>query len=144
MGNSRETLLNLNHPFPITSNDLEKPLINMTRPSSNVNGTGIRASHYLNSWYNSNTNYTIKLSHNNADNEQVVLSMNSDGKVAIGGYPNCNLTSNGLSLFNTGINFHNSNNYINITTCNITSNYSIALPPAPSIVTGKQIGRAHV
>lgn len=133
VGNSRETLLNLNHPFPTTSNDLEKPLINMTRPSSNVNGTGIKVSHYLNSWYNSNTNYTIKLSHNNADNEQVVLSMNSDGKVAIGGYPNCNLNSNGLSLFNTGINFHNSNNYINFTTCNITSNYSVVLPPLPGI-----------
>jgi len=134
VGNSRETLLNLNHPFPISDNNIEKPLINMTRPSSNVNGTGIRVSHYLNSWYNSNTNYTIKLSHNNADNEQVVLSMNSDGKVAIGGYPNSNLTSNGLSLFNTGINFHNSNNYINITTSNITSNYSIVLPPTFGII----------
>lgn len=132
-GNSRETLLNLNHPFAITSNNLEKPIINMTRPSSNINGSGIKVSHYINSWYNSNTNYTIKLSHNNADNEQVVLSMNSDGKVAIGGYPDCNLTSNGLSIFNSGINFHNSNNYINFTTSNINSNYSIILPSTPGI-----------
>lgn len=131
--NSKETLLNLNHSSPITSNNIEKPIINITRPSSNINGSGIKVSHYLNSWLHSNTNYTIKLSHNNTDNENVILSMNSDGKVAIGGYPDSNLNSNGLSIFNSGLTFYNSNNYINFTTSNITSNYSVIFPSIAGI-----------
>jgi len=132
-GNSRETLINLNHPTSTSSLNIEKPIINITRPSSNITGTGVKVSHYLNSWYGSNTNYTIKLSHNNIDNEKVILSMNSDGKVAIGNYPDSNLTSNGLSIFNSGLTFHNSNKYINFTTSNISSNYSVIFPSNPGI-----------
>lgn len=130
---SRHTLLNLNHSAITTSMNIEKPIINITRPSSNLNINGIKVSHYINSWYESNTNYSIKLSHNRIDNEKLVLSMNSDGKIAIGGHPDCNLSNNGLSLFNTGINFHSNNKYVNFSVSNITSNYNIIFPPIQGI-----------
>jgi len=134
INNSKETLLNLNHPSPISSFNIEKPIINITRPSSNSSGSGgIKVSHFINSWLNSNTNYTIKLSHNNTDNEQIVLSMNSDAKIGIGGHPHSNLNSNALSIFNSGINFHNNSNFINLSTSNISSNYSIVFPSSPGI-----------
>ena len=56
--NSIEGILNLNHPSIITSNNIEKPVITITRPSNRF--SGIKAIHYLNSWNESNTNYTIK------------------------------------------------------------------------------------
>jgi len=126
--NPKNSIINLNHPSLINIDNNEKPIITTTRPSNNNNG-GIRATHYLNSWYSSNTNYTIKLSHNYSSNEKIILSLNSDGKVGIGNYPDSNLINNGLSIFNNGINLYNSSNYINIFTSNINNSYNICLPP---------------
>ena len=110
-----------------------RPIITITRPSNNNIG-GIKTIHYLNSWNSSNTNYTIKLSHNHSSNERTVLSLNSDGKVGIGNYPDSNLINNGLSIFNNGLNFYNNSNYINIYTSNINNSYNICLPNNNGIV----------
>lgn len=128
--NSSEGLLNLNHPSVITNNNIEKPIITITRPSYNINN-GIKAVHYLNSWNQSNTNYTIKLTHSNISNEKIILSMNSDGKIGIGGNPNSNLNNNGISIFNNnGISFYtNSSNFINIhPNPNLLDNYTLVFP----------------
>lgn len=124
--NSTEALMNLNHFIPTSTNNIEKPLINLTRPS--LLTTGVKAVHYLNSWYESNTNYTIKLSHTNSSNERVVLSMNSDGKVGIGTYPNNNDCNNGLSIFNNGLSFYSNNLFMNMRTSNIVNSYDIIFP----------------
>jgi hypothetical protein len=118
--------MNLNHIIPTSINNIEKPLINLTRPS--LLTTGVKAVHYLNSWYESNTNYTIKLSHMNSSNERVVLSMNSDGKVGIGTYPNNNDCNNGLSIFNNGLSFYSNNLFMNMRTSNIVNSYDIIFP----------------
>ncbi len=132
--NPRNGVLNLNHPSLINLDLIERPIITTTRPSNNNIG-GIRGVHYLNSWNTSNTNYTIKLSHNNSSNERVVLSLNSDGKVGIGNYPDSNLINNGLSIFNNGLSFYNSSNFINInTSSNINNSYSIVLPNRNGII----------
>jgi len=126
--NSREALLNLNHPSLVSSNNLEKPIITITRPSNRF--SGIKAIHYLNSWQESNANYTIKLTHNNNSNERVVLSLNSDGKIGIGDYPNSNHTNNGLSIFNNGLSLYNNSNYVNFQVGNISNSYNINFPTA--------------
>lgn len=131
--NSSISLLSLNHPTMTSFSNIEVPIINITRPSSNSLTTGVKAIHYLNSWYTSNTNYTIKLTHSNITNEIVVLSMNSDGKIAVGGYPDCNATSNAISIFNSGLSFYQNSNFVNIQTSNINSNYNIILPPYQGI-----------
>jgi len=131
--NSSNSLLSLNHPTMTSFSNIEVPIINITRPSSNSLTTGVKAIHYLNSWYTSNTNYTIKLTHSNITNEIVVLSMNSDGKIAVGGYPDYNATSNAISIFNSGLSFYRNSNFVNIQTSNITSNYNIILPPYQGI-----------
>jgi len=124
--NSIEALMNLNHNVPTSINDIEKPLINLTRPS--LLTTGVKAVHYLNSWYESNTNYTFKLSHMNTSNENVVLSMNSDGRVGIGSYPNLNHSNNGISIFNNGLSFYSNNLFMNMRTSNIVNSYDIIFP----------------
>ena len=119
--NPKNGMININHPsFIHISNEI--PMIALTRPSSNLTIGGIKATHYINNWNNSNTNYTIKLTHSNILREKVVLSMNSTGNVAIGGYPNSNLNNNGLSFYD------NSNRFVNIYASNLSSNYSIILP----------------
>jgi len=124
--NSTESLINLNHPS--FTNSTEKPLILFTRPS--INFSGIKATHYLNNWLDNNTSYTIKLSHLNSLNEQVVLSMNSDGKVGIGTYPNINDSFNGLSIYNSGLSFYDTaNKFINIRSGIINNSYNIVFPP---------------
>jgi len=132
--NSKNTLLSLNHPSLITNSNIETPIINITRSGSNFNNTGIKAIHYLNSWYESNTNYTIKLTHSNINNENVVLSMNSDAKIAIGGYPDSNASNNAISIFNSGLSFYRGSNFINFQTSNISSNYNVILPPYQGII----------
>ena len=124
--NSTNTLINLNHSSPTSSNNIEIPIINLTRPS--LFTSGIKAVHYLNSWNESNTNYTFKLSHNNSTNENVVLSMNSDGRVGIGTYPNINHLNNGLSIYNNGLSFYSNNLFVNMRTSNIFNSYDIILP----------------
>ena len=124
--NSTEALMNLNHNIPTSINNIEKPLINLTRPS--LLTTGVKAVHYINSWYESNTNYTFKLSHMNTSNERVVLSMNSDGKVGIGTYPNINDCNNGLSIYNNGLSFYSNNLFMNMRTSNIVNSYDIIFP----------------
>jgi hypothetical protein len=124
--NSTEALMNLNHYIPTSTNNIEKPFINLTRPS--LLTTGVKATHYLNSWYESNTNYTFKLSHINTSNERVVLSMNSDGKVGIGTYPNINDCNNGLSIYNNGLSFYSNNLFLNMRTSNIVNSYDIIFP----------------
>jgi hypothetical protein len=131
--NASNSLLSLNHPTPTSFSNMEVPIINITRPSSNLITTGVKAIHYLNSWYTSNTTYSIKLTHSNINNEKVVLAMNSDGKIAVGGYPDSNHTNNGISIFNNGISFYQNSNFINFQTSNILSNYNIVLPPTPGI-----------
>ena len=131
--NTKNGVINLNHPSLINSDLSEQPIITITRPSNNNIG-GIKTIHYLNSWNSSNTNYTIKLSHNHSSNERTVLSLNSDGKVGIGNYPDSNLINNGLSIFNNGLNFYNNSNYINIYTSNINNSYNICLPNNNGIV----------
>jgi len=131
--NSPISLLSLNHPIPTSFSNIDVPVINITRPSSNSLTTGVKAVHYLNSWYTSNTTYSIKLTHSNIENERLVLAMNSDGKIAIGGYPDCNVTSNAISIFNSGLSFYQNSNFINLQTSNISSNYNIVLPPYPGI-----------
>lgn len=130
--NPRNSIINLNHPSLI-SDITEKPIITTTRPSNNNKG-GIRGVHYLNSWNSSNTNYTIKLSHNYSSNEGIVLSLNSDGKIGIGNHPDSNLNNNGLSIYNNGVSFYNSSNYINLHTSNISNSYSICLPSKNGII----------
>jgi len=125
--NSIYGLLNLNHPSLITSNYIEKPIITLTRPSNNNFG-GIKAIHYLNNWNDNNSTYSIKLSHNYSSNENIVLSLNSDAKIAIGGYPDSNLINNGLSIFNNGLSLYNNNKYINFHTNNIINSYNICFP----------------
>ena len=121
--NPTTSLLNLNHNSP--TNNTESPIIVITRPSTNNNTIGIKATHYLNSLNESNTRYTIKLTHQNINNEKTILSMNSTGNVAIGGFPNDNLpTTNSLSLYN-----NDSSKYINICADKIDSNYSFIFPP---------------
>ena len=124
--NSVDGLLNLNHSSLVSSNNYEKPIITMTRPSNRF--TGIKAIHYLNSWNESNTNYTIKLTHDNSANEKVIMALNSDGKVGIGNYPNSNHTNNGLSIFNNGLSLYNNSNYINFQTGAINNSYNINYP----------------
>lgn len=130
---SNYSLLSLNHPLMTSLSNIEAPVINITRPSSNSLTTGVRAVHYINSSYNSNTIYTIKLSHSNISNEKVVLSMSSDAKIAIGGYPDSNVTSNAISIYNSGLSFYQNSNFINFQTSNISSNYNIVLPPYQGI-----------
>ncbi len=135
--NSTEGLLNLNHPSVITNANIEKPIITITRPSYNNNNNGIKAVHYLNSWSNNNTTYTIKLSHSNLDNEKIILSMNSDGKIGIGGIPDSNLNKNGISIFNNnGISFYNnSSNFINIhPSSNLLDNYTLVFPSNMGVI----------
>ena len=124
--NSTEGLFNLNHYIPTSINNIEKPIITLTRPS--ILNTGVKAVHYINSWHESNTNYTFKLSHNNINNEKVILSMNSDGKVGIGTYPNNNDMNNGLSIYNNGLSFYSNNFYMNMRTSNIINSYDIIFP----------------
>ncbi len=131
--NSSNSLLSLNHPMMTSLSNIEVPIINITRPSSNSLTTGVKAVHYLNSWYNSNTAYTIKLTHANISNERVVLAMNSDGKIAVGGYPDCNASSNAISIFNSGLSFYQNSNFVNFQTGNISSNYNVVLPPYQGI-----------
>jgi hypothetical protein len=131
--NTKNGILNLNHPSLINTDLNEKPIITLTRPSNNNNG-GIKTIHYLNSWNTSNTNYTIKLSHNYSSNEKVILSLNSDGKIGIGNYPDSNLINNGLSIYDNGLNLYNNSNYINIYTSNITNSYNICLPKNNGII----------
>lgn len=131
--NTKNGILNLNHPSLINTDLSEKPIITLTRPSNNNNG-GIKTIHYLNSWNTSNTNYTIKLSHNYSSNEKVILSLNSDGKIGIGNYPDSNLNNNGLSIYNNGLNLYNNSNYINIYTSNIINSYNICLPKNNGII----------
>jgi len=119
--NPKNGMVNINHPSFIHSFN-EIPMIALTRPSSNLTIGGIKATHYINNWNNSNTNYTIKLTHSNILREKVVLSMNSTGNVAIGGYPNSNLNNNGLSFYDSN------NRFVNIYASNLSSNYSIILP----------------
>lgn len=121
--NPTNSMININHPIFI--NNTEQPIITMTRPSNDLN-KGIRTVHYLNNWNDNNCSYAIKLSHNN--NEQLVLALNSDGKVGIGTYPDININNNGLSIYNNGLNFYSNNRYINLQTSNIDNNYSICLP----------------
>jgi len=116
--NSTEALFNLNHMTPTSTANLEKPIINITRPS--LSTTGVKAVHYLNSWYESNTNYTFKLTHSNTTNERIVLSMNSDGRVGIGTHPFINDCNNGLSIYNNGLSL--SNNISTITNNRISNN----------------------
>lgn len=124
--NSRDSILNLNHSN--ITNNIETPIIQITRPCNIPNINGIKATHYINSWFNSNTIYTIKLSHNNTNNESNILSLTSSGKIGIGGIPDSNLNNNCLSLFNNGINLYSNNNFINIRTSNINSSYNLILP----------------
>ena len=124
--NSIEGLINLNHNIPTSINNIEKPLMTLTRPS--LLTTGVKAVHYLNSWYESNTNYTFKLSHTNTSNERIVLSMNSDGKVGIGTHPNINDCNNGLSIYNNGLSFYSNNLFMNMRTSNIVNSYDIIFP----------------
>ena len=125
--NSTESLINLNHPS--FTNSIEKPIILFTRPSTIF--SGIKASHYLNNWGDNNTTYTIKLSHGNTTNEQIALSMNSDGKIGIGTYPNTNDSFNGLSIYNSGLSFYDtSNKFINIRSGTINNSYNIVFPPS--------------
>jgi len=124
--NSADGLINLNHPSIITSNNIEKPIITITRPSNRF--SGIKAIHYLNSWNESNTNYSIKLTHNNSSNEKVILSLNSDGKIGIGNHPITTHSNNGLSIFNNGLSLYNNSNYINFQTNINNNNYNINFP----------------
>ena len=130
--NSIEGILNLNHPSIITSNNIEKPVITITRPSNRF--SGIKAIHYLNSWNESNTNYTIKLTHNNSSNEKPILSLNSDGKIGIGSYPIVTHSNNGLSIFNNGLSLYNNSNYINFQTGILNNSYSINFPSLIGLV----------
>lgn len=125
--NPQNSMININHLMPITNNN-ELPIMTLTRHSLDSNIKGIKATHYLNSWYNSNTNYTIKLTHSNITNEKIVFSMNSSGNIGIGGYPNSDLiNNNGLSFYD------NNSKFINIYSPNITSSYSLVLPPYQGI-----------
>lgn len=131
--NSTNSLINLNHPSYVTNANLEQPIMTLTRPSLKLNG-GIKTIHYLNSWYESNSSYTIKLTHNYSSNENVAFSLNSDGKLGLGNYPDSNLTNNGISIFNNGLSFYRSSNFINIQTSNINNSYSVCLPPSNGLV----------
>jgi hypothetical protein len=125
--NSTEAILNLNHSSLVSPNNIEKPIITLTRPTNNTFG-GIKAVHYLNSWYESNSIYSIKLSHNYSSNEKIVLSLSSDGKVGIGDFPDSNLINNGLNIFNNGLNFYRGSNYINLHSPNILNSYNLCFP----------------
>ena len=124
--NSTEALFNLNHMTPTSTANLEKPIINITRPS--LSTTGVKAVHYLNSWYESNTNYTFKLTHSNTSNERIVLSMNSDGRVGIGTHPFINDCNNGLSIYNNGLSLYSNTSFVNFRTSNILNSYELIFP----------------
>jgi len=123
--NCNQPLLNLTYSNSLLT---EKPIIQLSKPSTLY--PHIKATHYISSWFSSNTNYSIKLNHNNDfNNEKTVLSLNSDGKIAIGGYPNSNHSHNGLSIYNSGISLYNPNDkFINIRNGNIIDNYNLILP----------------
>jgi hypothetical protein len=135
-----ETILNLNHSCNLDNNiNLGIKVLNLTRPSNN-NTRGIRASHILNTWVNNsntlNTRYDINLSHLNYDNENLGLSLLSDGRCGLGIAPNIsNYLEQGISiisnlyLYNTPNSSSKlSSNFVSIGVNNITSNYNIILP----------------
>ena len=122
--NNKQSLINLNHDF--YSNNIEAPIINITKSSYNTPSIG--AVHYINNINTSNTNYTIKLTHGNYLNEINVLSMNSDGKIGIGSNPIYSHSNNGLSIFNNGLSIYENSNYINFQTNGILSSYNLVLP----------------
>ena len=134
-----ESVVNINHSCNVDNlygNGIR--VLNLTRPSNNIT-KGIRASHVLNTWVNNadnlRTQYDIKLSHKNYENEKTVLSMLSDGRVGIGMTPDTsNYRQQGLSvlsniyLYNNNTNTNYNRNFINIGVTNISSNYGIILP----------------
>jgi hypothetical protein len=122
--NNKESLINLNHDF--YSNSIEAPIINITKSSYNTPSIG--AIHYINNLNTSNTNYTIKLTHNDYLNEKTILSMNSDGRIGIGSNPVYLHSNNGLSIFNNGLSIYENSNYINFQTNGILSSYNLVLP----------------
>lgn len=128
--NYKQSLINLNHDY--FSNGIESPIINITKSSLDTQSIG--AIHYINNINTSNTNYTIKLTHNSYLNEKIVLSMNSDGKIGIGSNPILTHSNNGLSIFNNGLSLYENSNYINFQTNGITSNYSIVLPNSNGLI----------
>lgn len=124
------SLLNLNNTSNISINT-GISLFNLTRPSNNSN-IGIRASHILNNWNNStNTRYDINLTHINDFNENLVLSMLSDGRVGIAMTPNISINNNYLSLVSNICIYNKNSNYIGIGVTTISNNYSIILPNSP-------------
>jgi hypothetical protein len=121
-----EGYLNINHGSNINNNGVR--ILNLTRPSNDTN-TGIRASHILNNWGTSaNTRYDINLTHQNFNNEKMVLSMISDGRVGIGITPDISQINNSLSLYSNIYLYNTNSKYVNLGIGNITDSYSIILP----------------
>jgi len=126
MNSPPEASLNINHGSNINNNSAR--ILNLTRPSNDTN-TGIRVSHILNNWGTSaNTRYDINLTHQNFNNENMVLSMVSDGRVGIGITPDLTKINNSLSLYSNIYLYNTNNKYVNLGVGNITDNYSITLP----------------
>lgn len=138
---NNEPVLSLNHSCNVDNyyNDNGIKILNLTRPSE-YNTRGIRASHILNTWVNNSndirTRYDINLSHKYYENENLVLSLLSDGRVGIGMTPdNSNYLQPHLSVLsnihlynNNDTNENIPNNFISIGVHNVNSNYNIILP----------------
>jgi len=123
-----ESIVNINHGSNINGSNVR--VLNLTRPSNDIN-TGVRASHIINNWGSAttaNTRYDINLSHGNFNNEKLIVSMLSDGRVGLGLTPDTNLNNNLLSTYSNIYLYNTNSKYISIGVGNINNNYSIVLP----------------
>ena len=133
-----ESSLNINDGSNI--NLYGSRLLNLTRPSPDSNNIiGVRASHIINNWgplaTSANTRYDINLTHTNFNNENLLISMLSDGKIGLNGLsPDLSINNNYLSLYSNIYLYNTASKYISIGIGNITNNYSIILPETKGIV----------
>lgn len=123
-----ESSVNINNGSNINGSNVR--VLNLTRPSNDIN-TGVRASHIINNWGSAttaNTRYDINLTHGNFNNENLLISMLSDGRVGFGLTPDTNLNNNLLSTYSNIYLYNTKSKYISIGVGNINNNYSIILP----------------
>lgn len=134
-----EPIINLNHSCNVDNANIGIKVLNLTRPSNNITH-GIRVSHVLDTWVNNfdnlRTRYDINLSDKKYENENMVVSMLSDGRVGIGmtpdtsnyRQPNLSVLSNIYLYNNKDANTNYNKNFVSIGVHNISSNYGLILP----------------
>lgn len=113
-------------------------LLNLTKPSNDPTNIGVRASHILNNWISNttaNTRYDINLTHNNFNNENMIISMLSDGRIGFGGItPDISQQNNYLSSYSNIYLYNTNSKYISIGSGNITKSYSIIFPESQGLI----------